>query len=79
MSLETPVCCLDLTQGAVLSSDRKENKPQMMVNFPNSVAGSVFNVFLSTQSETQSILGQKELKGPTGKEGSTESDQLERY
>lgn len=79
MSLEIPKCCLDLTQGAVLSSDPKRNKPQMIVNFPKSVAGSVFNVFLSTQSKTQSILGQKELKGPMGEEGSTESDKLERY
>lgn len=73
------MCCLDFTQGAVLSSDPKQNKPQKIVNFPKSVAGSVFNVFLSTQSKTQSMLGQEEAKGPMGEEGRAESVKFERY
>lgn len=42
MGLEVPVCCLDLTQGAVLSSDHKQNKPQKIVSFPKSGARFAF-------------------------------------
>lgn len=70
-SLEIPMCHLDLTGGgvgAVLPSDPKRNKPWKMVNFLESVAGPMFNVFLSTQSKTHSILGQKEVKESIGEE-----------
>lgn len=39
----------------------------------------MFHAFLSAQSKTHSILGQKEVKGPIGEEGSVESNQFKRY
>lgn len=50
-----------------------------MVSFLKLLAGSILNVFLSIQSKTHSILGQKEVKGPIGEEGNVECDQFKRY
>ena len=69
INLAVPVCYLDLTQGAILSSDPKKNKLQKIVHSLKSVAGSMFNAFLSTKSKTHSILGQKEVKRPMEEEG----------
>lgn len=67
MSLEVSMCCLDLTHGAVLSSDPKQNKSQKIVSFPKSVARFTFQ---STQSKIHSILGQRRWqKNPWGRKG----------
>lgn len=51
-----------------------------MVSVLESVAESVFNAFLSTQSMTRHLLGQKEfVKGPIREEGSVETDKFKRY
>lgn len=63
--------------GSIISWPQTEQTPEI-VNFPKSVAGSVFNVFLSIQSKTQSLLGQKEVRGPVGEEGNAESGTFER-
>ena len=73
------MCYLDLIQGAILPSDPKQYKSWKMVNFLESVAGSMFSVFLSSQSKTHSILGQKVMKGLIREEGSVESDQFKRH
>lgn len=78
-NLEIPMCYLDLIQGAILPSDPKQYKSWKMVNFLESVAGSMFSVFLSSQSKTHSILGQKVMKGLIREEGSVESDQFKRH
>ena len=41
--------------GAILSSDPKQHKPQKTIHFLKSLAGSMFNAFLSTKSKTHSV------------------------
>lgn len=41
--------------GAILSSDPKQNKPQKIIHFLKSLAGSMFNAFLSTKNKTHSL------------------------